>query len=140
MNTKTGKKLNNNLSFFKGILMSEFVVWSMSTYSRGRPKLNGAVVAVQKFRVQISPIFIAFFCAYAEFYVDASSKTIAVKPVADCTANSFLAERDKVRKNKLRFGVKRLADSLKIKSGVYPAYWDDAQKWLVFTYETLDAP
>ena len=120
--------------------MSEFVVWSRSTYSRGRPKLSGDVVAVQKFRVQISPVFIGFFGAYAEFYVDADSKTIAIRPVADCTANSYLAERDKVRKNKLRFGVKRLADRLKIKSAVYPAYWDDAKKWLIFTYETLDTP
>ena len=115
--------------------MSNFVVWKRSHAGR-HYWLKGNVLAVQKHKLSLSHVFATFFeSKYVEFYVDVPNKTIAIKPVAEASENSYICE-----KSKLRLGLRSLVSKLNIKSQLYPAYWDDTQKWIIFKYETVDNP
>ena len=116
--------------------MSKLEVWNRSVYGGRSSPLQDDAIAVHGWKLTLSRFLNStYFNLYAEFYIDAANKTIAIKPVAERTGNSYLID-----KSKRRFGLKHMLNTLKIKSDTYPAYWDDVQKWLVFTYETLDSP
>ena len=117
-------------------MLSEFKLWyRCAHYYRSGP-LKDDTIAVNGWKVTLSNFHArTHFDVYAEFYIDEPNNTIAIKPVAERSTHAYLME-----KHKYRFGLKRIVNTLKIMSGIYPAYWDEEKKWLVFKYHTLPPP